>query len=120
LTLWPKNTHFQTTFSMRECDKTHLQQCRISKKISGGGLPDLPGGEGRGRGREWRRRPQASAPKTIIRHCICHDKRVTFSKACMRLPRTFSLYKLQVWWWRWWRRTTTRRRRICRWAKQRC
>ena len=78
---------------MPECAKTHLQQYRISKFFRGGPPPgsgekgqgwEWKGDEGRGgerrgkernRKREWRkkregrRRPLASGPKTIIRHC---------------------------------------------------
>ena len=46
----------RTTFSMPECAKTHLQQCRISKFFRG----RTPG---EGRGRERRRRPLASGPQ---------------------------------------------------------
>ena len=50
-----------STFSMPECAKTHLQQCRISKyfrggprgpPLSGGGPPDPPGRGGEGKGEE--------------------------------------------------------------------
>ena len=64
-----KHTHFRTTFSMPECTKTHLQQCRISKFFRGR-TPGPPGEgrEGTGRGREGKRRegkrrPLASGPQ---------------------------------------------------------
>ena len=70
-----KNTHFQTTFSMPECAKTHLQQCTISTFFRGR-TPGPPGTgkerreegrggwEGKGGVDSW-----PAAPKTIIRHC---------------------------------------------------